>query len=78
VWQDNGPCGGGGTGASCVPAYSQSACYGYLLNTRVSTSGHNYTCVNGNCSQCSAYSSCAPGGSGCPWGTVWRDDGVCQ
>jgi hypothetical protein len=77
VWQDNGPCGGGG-GASCVPAYSQSSCYGYVQNTRVSTSGHNYTCTNGNCAQCSAYPSCAPGATGCPWGTVWRDDGACQ
>jgi hypothetical protein len=44
----------------------------------VSTGGHNWTCSNGNCANCAGYTSCAPGGSGCPWGAVWTDNGACN
>jgi hypothetical protein len=73
-------CGGGssgGGGGSCASAYSQSNCLSYAQGTVVSSGGHNWTCSNGNCANCSGYSSCAPGGSGCPWGAVWTDDGAC-
>ena len=64
--------------STCFTAYAQGNCFGYVLNTQVSSGGHNWTCTNGNCSQCSAYSSCTPGGTGCPWGIVWTDNGVCK
>ena len=48
------------------------------LFTIVSSGGSNWTCSNGNCMNCSGYTSCAPGGSGCPWGTVWTNDGACH
>jgi len=70
--------GGGGGGGTCYAAYSQGNCLTYVLNTHVSTGGHNWTCSNGNCMNCAGYSSCAPGGSGCPWGVVWTDNGACQ
>ena len=34
--------------------------------------------ANANCENCAGYASCAPGGSGCPWGVVWTDDGACN
>jgi hypothetical protein len=61
----------------CQTAYAQSSCTSYVLGTTVSKSGHNWECTNGNCANCVSYSSCAPGGSGCPWGTVWTDRGTC-
>jgi peptidoglycan/xylan/chitin deacetylase (PgdA/CDA1 family) len=70
-------CGGGGT-SSCFTPYAQANCLSYLQGTQVSSGGHNWTCSNGNCANCSGYASCAPGGSGCPWGTVWTDDGACH
>jgi hypothetical protein len=63
---------------TCRKAYSASACTTYTLGTEVSNSGHNWTCSNANCANCGSVSSCAPGATGCPWGTVWVDDGVCQ
>src|SRR5207237_618063 len=70
VWQDNGACGGsGGGGASCSMAYAQSSCAAYLTGTVVSNGGKNWTCANGNCAQCANTSTCAPGQTGCPWGT---------
>jgi hypothetical protein len=77
-------CGGGGTanvcggGTPCVSAYAQSSCVGYTPGTRVSSGGHNWTCSNGNCANCAGHTGCAPGGTGCPWGTVWTDDGACR
>jgi len=83
-------CGGGGTanvcgtsggGGTCKPAYNSANCNvytSYTPATQVSNGGHNWTCTNDNCRNCGQYASCAPGGSGCPWGTVWRDDGACQ
>ena len=73
-------CGGGG-GGTCKPAYAQANCGGYTSYTpatQVSQGGHNWTCLNDNCRNCATYASCAPGGSGCPWGTVWTDNGACQ
>jgi hypothetical protein len=77
-------CGGGGTanvcggGAACSPAYSQSNCLEYVAGIQVSTTGHNWFCSDGNCRNCSSYSTCAPGATGCPWGVVWTDMGPCQ
>jgi hypothetical protein len=70
-------CGGGG-GSSCSTAYAQGNCTTYVQGTQVSSGGHNWTCSNGNCANCAGYASCAPGGSGCPWGVVWTDNGTCQ
>jgi hypothetical protein len=64
---------------ACAAAYSQSMCLaGYGQNTVVSTGGHNWLCTNANCTNCASFTSCAPGGSGCPWGTVWNDQGACH
>ncbi|HEX9294289.1 MAG TPA: glycoside hydrolase family 19 protein [Polyangiaceae bacterium] len=62
---------------NCAPAYLQSNCNTYVQGTVVSLNSHNWTCSNGNCANCSIYGSCAPGASGCPWGTVWTDNGSC-
>jgi beta-glucanase (GH16 family) len=73
-------CGGGG-GTACKPAYAQANCGGYTSYTpatQVSNGGHNWTCLNDNCRNCATTASCAPGGTGCPWGTVWTDNGACQ
>jgi hypothetical protein len=61
----------------CQTAYAQSSCGSYVAGVTVSRNGHNWQCTNGNCSNCATYASCAPGGSGCPWGTVWADRGTC-
>jgi hypothetical protein len=79
VWQDNGACGAGGGGAgTCKAAYAMSACLSYATGTQVSSGGRNYTCANGNCTQCGGYTTCAPGQTGCPWGAVWTDNGTCS
>jgi hypothetical protein len=70
-------CGGGG-GTACAAAYNQSNCSSYLTGTQVSNLGKNWTCSNGNCANCAVDTRCAPGGTGCPWGTVWTDNGACQ
>jgi peptidoglycan/xylan/chitin deacetylase (PgdA/CDA1 family) len=70
-------CGGGGSSA-CATAYAQGNCLSYVSGTKVSSNGHNWTCSNGNCANCASTSSCAPGGTGCPWGVVWTDNGACQ
>jgi hypothetical protein len=67
-----------GSGGSCLPAYAQSNCLAYIAGTRVSAKGDDWLCSNGNCSNCDTYSTCAPGGTGCPWGVVWTDLGPCQ
>jgi hypothetical protein len=61
----------------CQTAYAQSSCNAYVAGTRVSKNGHNWECTNGNCSNCATFASCAPGATGCPWGTVWTDRGAC-
>jgi hypothetical protein len=71
-------CGGGGGTASCAAAYAQSNCPAYYQGITVSSGGHNWLCSNGNCANCGGYASCAPGGSGCPWGVVWTDQGACH
>jgi peptidoglycan/xylan/chitin deacetylase (PgdA/CDA1 family) len=79
-------CGGGGTanvcGTStappCATAYAQGDCLSYFDGIKVSSGGHNWTCSNGNCRNCATHTSCAPGGTGCPWGVVWTDNGVCR
>ena len=73
-------CGGGSSGGcgTCYTAYAQGNCLTYGVNTHVSSGGHNWTCSNGNCANCSVDDTCAPGGSGCPWGVVWTDDGTCS
>jgi len=70
-------CGGGG-GGTCWTAYAQGNCLSYVLNTHVSSGGHNWNCSNGNCANCASDTRCAPGGTGCPWGVVWSDQGTCQ
>jgi hypothetical protein len=73
---------GGGSSSTCAAAYDQSHCNAqaplYDTGSTVSRNGHNYTCVNSNCRMCVSYASCEPGGTGCPWGTVWTDSGACQ
>jgi hypothetical protein len=72
---------GSGASALCLVPYAQSSCITYTMGAQVSSGGHNWTCSNANCSQCATptYSSaCAPGGSGCPWGIVWQDNGPCH
>jgi hypothetical protein len=72
-------CGGGGTGGNCAPPYAQANCLSYVGGqTVVSSGGHNYFCANANCRNCATFASCAPGATGCPWGAVWTDRGVCQ
>ncbi len=79
-------CGGGGTSnvcghsttTACFAPYAQSNCLTYVAGMKVSANGHNWTCSNGNCANCAGFASCAPGGSGCPWGVVWSDNGACQ
>jgi hypothetical protein len=70
-------CGGGGS-STCATPYAQANCLTYAQGTKVSSGGHNWTCANGNCANCQGYASCAPGASGCPWGTVWTDNGACN
>jgi hypothetical protein len=48
------------------------------VGQQVSNVGHNWTCNNANCRNCSTFPECAPGGTGCPWGVVWTDNGTCQ
>jgi peptidoglycan/xylan/chitin deacetylase (PgdA/CDA1 family) len=72
-------CGSGsGTLPVCAPAYAQSNCLSYVQGVKVASAGHNWTCSNGNCANCATFTSCAPGGSGCPWGVVWTDAGACK
>ena len=72
-------CGGGTvTGGTCEAAYNQANCLSFISGIKVSSGGHNWTCSNGNCANCASFASCAPGGSGCPWGTVWTDAGACH
>ncbi len=79
VWDDTGTCGsGGGGGSTCATAYANSACLTYYAGKVVSRNGHNWTCSNGNCMNCANYTTCEPGSSGCPWGTVWTDSGTCN
>lgn len=66
------------TGPTCATPYSQSNCLVYQAGNQVSSGGHNWTCTTGNCRNCATHTSCAPGGSGCPWGVVWSDNGTCQ
>jgi hypothetical protein len=83
VWADSGACsggtggGGGGTG-TCSPAFAKSSCLTYTTGTKVSKSGRNWTCANGNCANCAGHTTCEPGASGCPWGVVWTDNGTCN
>ena len=78
-------CGGGGTAnvcgrllPRCPTAYAQADCLTYVSGTSVSLSGRSWLCSNGNCANCAAFASCAPGASGCPWGVVWTDQGACR
>jgi hypothetical protein len=86
VWTDLGPCpssndateeGPPSGSTACLPAYAQSNCLAYVAGIRVSENGDNWLCSNGNCANCSLYSTCAPGETGCPWGVVWTDLGPC-
>jgi hypothetical protein len=61
----------------CQTAYAQSSCGSYVAGITVSRNGHNWECTNGNCSNCATFATCAPGATGCPWGTVWTDRGTC-
>ena len=69
-------CGGSG-GGGCAAAYGQSACLTYNTGMVVSSGGRNWTCTTANCRNCATTSTCAPGGSSCPWGVVWSDTGFC-
>jgi hypothetical protein len=75
MWEKNYDLAGYAPG--CRPAYASSNCALYGVGTQVSRNGHNWTCNSGNCANCAAYASCAPGATGCPWGVVWGDNGGC-
>jgi hypothetical protein len=69
---------GGAPGvATCAAPFSTTNCRTFNTGQRVSRNGHNWICANVNCNNCQN-ASCAPGGTGCPSGSVWRDDGVCR
>jgi hypothetical protein len=70
-------CGSGAVGV-CYTPYAQASCYAYTLGIQVSRNGHNWTCSSGNCMNCAGNASCAPGATGCPWGIVWQDNGLCR
>ncbi|HEY0710443.1 MAG TPA: hypothetical protein VGG33_26800, partial [Polyangia bacterium] len=67
----------GGNASPCAQAYTKSKCTTYLRATRVSRNGRNWSCITHDCANCAASDLCAPGVSGCPWGNVWQDEGVC-
>ena len=72
---------GSGSPAICFTPYAQSSCLSYTAGKQVSSGGRNWTCANANCSQCAVatyQTACAPGGTGCPWGVVWQDNGPCH
>jgi hypothetical protein len=69
-------CSGGGSG-SCGNAYAQDNCINYATGAVVSNDGRNWTCVSSNCRNCATYTGCAPGGTTCPFGVVWTDNGTC-
>ena len=62
----------------CATPYSQSNCLAYSPGQTISYGGHNWTCADYNCNNCASVSVCAPGGTSCPWGNVWMDDGFCN
>ena len=68
---------------ACAAAYDQANCLAYAQSTTiVSSGGHNWLCFTQNCRNCGdpppTGPQCAPGGTGCPWGAVWTDQGACQ
>jgi hypothetical protein len=63
---------------TCATPYNQVGCDRYVPGTTVSRGGRNWLCSDGNCVNCSMFVSCAPGGTGCPWGIVWADEGPCR
>jgi hypothetical protein len=69
-------CGGGGSG-SCATPYNQDICLNYAIGVVVANEGRNWTCVSSNCRNCATYTGCAPGGTTCPFGVVWTDNGTC-
>jgi len=69
-------CGGGAT-PSCNAAYAQSNCLSFSVGSQVSKNGHAWTCSDGACRNCATNATCAPGGTGCPWGVTWQDNGPC-
>jgi hypothetical protein len=66
------------SGSACRTAWARPNCLTYVQGIFVSRNGHNWECTNGNCANCATFPSCEPGASGCPWGVVWTDRGVCQ
>jgi hypothetical protein len=69
--------GTGGFGTACSTAYLAANCSTFTVGSVVSYGSENYTCTNANCRFCSAYPGCAPGGTTCPYGTVWTAQGPC-
>ncbi|HZU83840.1 MAG TPA: hypothetical protein VE987_13025 [Polyangiaceae bacterium] len=63
---------------ACAASFSRDHCPAYVLGAEVSKDGRNWTCAAATCANCAMVSSCDPGASGCPWGTVWTDEGPCQ
>jgi hypothetical protein len=63
---------------ACGATYSQGSCLSFIQGSVVERNGHNWLCSDGNCRNCASHSSCAPGGTGCPWGVVWTDLGACN
>jgi hypothetical protein len=81
VWTDQGSCTPPAPPPppppSCAPLYSQADCTSYTMGTVIQSDAHNWLCSNPQCVNCEGYPSCAPGGTGCPWGVVWTDQGRC-
>jgi len=81
---DGQTCGGGGVtnvcggGQACWTPYARSSCNSYRTGSKVSAAGHNFICASRACRYCSWFTSCAPGAIGCPWGSVWTDEGACR
>ena len=61
----------------CQNPYSLDNCLDYMVGDTVLSGGHKWLCSVLDCENCATNPGCAPGGTGCPWGMVWMDQGTC-
>jgi hypothetical protein len=66
------------SGSTCAPAYKSDDCGSYTVGEIVSLGQHDWKCATSTCANCASYPACAPSGMGCPWGSVWADEGPCE